>query len=188
MTPLEAKKVIAVLTAAFPGGGGGDNTITVYAEALLDLEYELVDRAVRSLILTATKYMPRIGEIRERCIELRDGGRRTGVEAWGSVLAAMRAQGSHRTPEVDFTFIDPITMLVVKSLGWTELCAGDVDNQMSNRARFVEAYDQISRDDVRARQSGGLLPERVSPLRRLARGAVPLAQLLPGDRRDPWED
>lgn len=194
MTEDEALMVVAVLSAAFPHAKGGGDTVVVYRDSLLDLEYENAERAVRSLILTEKEYMPSIAKIRERAIELRDGGRRTGVEAWGSVIRAMKAKGSHRTPGVDFVFNDPITSLVVQSLGWAELCAGDADNLMASRARFVQAYDQISVDDAKSRQAGGLLPERISaPTRQLGSGAwgdaVRIGDLIPRpNERMPWED
>lgn len=193
MTTDEAKMVLAVLSAAFPHARADDDTVLVYCEALRDLDYSLAEQAARSLLLTAERFMPSPAEIRKRVVELRDGAVKSGLEAWGVVRKAIGRFGIYRTPGVDFRFDDPIAALVVDSIGWRELCNGDIDNQVADRARFVQAYDQIARDDARARQSGGLLPERVSP-KLLARGVEtmqPIGKLLAlpsAARRFPWED
>ncbi len=171
MTPTESKTIIAVLSAAFPHSKGDANTVEVYCKALADLDYAAVDVAAQACIMTM-RFMPTVAELRAMVIDSNNGPRRTGLEAWGDVVKLISSKGARRTPGVDFEIADPVARHVVDAMSWSELCAGE--NRAADRARFIDAYEQITIDEVRARQSGGILPQRhlPPPMRQLAAGGA----------------
>ena len=143
MKESEASQVVAVIAAAYPNARLSERTCQVYETMLADLEFGTAQRALARLLATA-KFPPTIAEIRSTAVEMTRGPRRTGIEAWGDVVAAAetcRPKGPGFTP----TFEDSDVAAVVKSLGWHQLCFGDESAEASNRARFVEAYDIVSR-------------------------------------------
>jgi hypothetical protein len=147
MTRLEVAKLVAVLRAAYPTARGDDSTSSAYETMLADLDHPTAYVAVERLIATS-KFMPSVAEIREAYMDLMHGDRRAGGEAWGECLAAISRWGAYRSPGVDFTFRDPLVARVVAALGWTNLCGSE--NQVADRARFVELYDRLA---VGARKS-----------------------------------
>lgn len=144
---------------------------TLYALSLADVDFARCKAAVVRLVQTS-RMMPSVADIRAELGIVQHGVVRAGAEAWGEVLRAMRTRGSHRSPGVDFEFADPITARVVTALGWLDLCASD--NQAADRARFIEAYDQISRTERREAQT---LPGATSPRLPSASDAA-IAQLV----------
>lgn len=141
MTDSECQKIVAVLMAAFPNAKSTSATTTVYERMLRDQEYVVTNAAVERLLATS-RFMPTIAEIREACFDLNLGERQAGGEAWGSVLRAVQGAGSYRTPGVDFVFNDPVVLRCVEALGWQNLCSSE--NQVADRARFIELYDKLS--------------------------------------------
>lgn len=141
MTEPQALKLVAVLLAGFPTTKASPETVQVYARMLADLEYVVANAAVERLTATS-KWFPAVAEVREACMALAVGEPAAGGDAWGAVLAAIRHWGAYRTPGKDFEFPDPLVLHCVRSLGWQELCRSE--NQVADRARFVELYDQLA--------------------------------------------
>lgn len=171
MTSIEASKVVLMLMAAFPQGERqSDETIRMYEELILDLDFNVAKAAVIRLI-QSSKFLPSIAEVRLAARDVTTGLRRTGLEAWGDVTRAIRQVGSYRVP----AFADPLVAEAVRSMGWLELCLGD--NESALRARFVDAYDAMSRRE----HSEAAIAE---PLRLKAPSAgeglvAPLGSMLP---------
>lgn len=153
MTKPEVAKLVAVLIAAYPAGKFSSETSQIYERMLADLGYPEANAAVEQLLATS-KWMPTVGEIRERVLALTAGEVRAGGEAWGLVLKAIGRYGRNRTPGVDFELGDPVALETVKALGWANLC--DSENQVADRARFVELYDLLAVKHRRAMLSEGL--------------------------------
>lgn len=129
----------------------------MYGQGLKDLDHALVKRALTRIARTS-RFIPTIAEIREAAGIITHGNLRTGVEAWGPVHRAIGTYGSHRTPGVDFRFEDPITTRVVSALGWLDLCASEHDAMPHFRARFIDAYEQIAKDErVNQQASTGMI-------------------------------
>lgn len=143
MTKAQTIEVVAILVASFPDAKWGEATCRAYEAALSDLDYELAASAVKRIVATA-KYRPAIAEIREAAAVTAIGERRTGADAWGDVVRAIRYVGSYGAPK----FEDPITARAVEALGWRNLCLGD-SSEASDRARFCEVYDAISGSERR---------------------------------------
>ncbi len=142
MTSTEAKKIVAVLIAAFPDTKATLDTVAVYERMLADLDYPAANAAVERLIATSRYGMPRIAEIREAALTVDQGELRPGGDAWGEVLAAIGKYGYARQPGVDFQFDDPTTGAAVKAMNWRELCSSE--NPQADRARFIELYDKLA--------------------------------------------
>lgn len=159
MTEPEVQKLVCVLIAAFPSAMAKvddehqRNTMAIYRRMLADLDYLVANAAVERLLATC-RFMPAVSEIRDACLSLTQGEVRAGGDAWGSVLKAIAEQGAHRTPGADFQFRDPVVLLCVKALGWRELCLSE--NQVADRARFIELYEQLAAKQRRLALSEGL--------------------------------
>lgn len=126
-----------MLVAGFPDQKWTDETQDVYQSSLEDLSFDTARKAVRRL-MACSKFRPSISEVRSMCVDIELGTKRTGIEAWGDVLMAIRIFGSYRTPK----FEDPLVAEAVRQLGWRNLCLGDA-GEASDRARFAEAYDTL---------------------------------------------
>lgn len=154
MSPLEIKKLVAVLVASFPSSKITLDTVGIYERMLADLEYVVANAAVERLLATA-KFLPTIAEIREACAALTVGEKRAGGEAWGDVLDAVGRYGAYRVPALNFRFEDPLVAKCVAALGWRELCLSE--NQQADRARFIELYDRLATTE-RVKQLADGLP------------------------------
>lgn len=153
MTEREVAKLVAILIAAFPASKITVESSAIYERMLADLDYPAANAAVERLLATS-KWLPTVAEIREATLTLYAGEVRPGGEAWGSVLKAIGRYGYMRTPGKDFTFDDPVTAECVAAMSWRELC--DSENQVADRARFVELYDQLAVQSRRKQLSEGL--------------------------------
>lgn len=119
-----------------------------YRQALADIRGDRVRDAVDRLRQTLDR-LPSIARIREAVYEMHAGPRRHGGDGWGDFLRAVLRYGINQTPVFD----DPVVVDVVRQLGWVELC--NSEDQIADRARFIQLYDQIS---ARRRQEAMRLP------------------------------
>jgi hypothetical protein len=174
MTKSEAAKLVAMLSTAYADAKWTEATCATYEAMLLDLDAELATKAIRRLIQTA-KFRPAISEIREAAASVELGDKRSGMEAWGDVLQAIRAVGGYSSPRFD----DPLVATAVERMGWKNLCWGDASDA-SDRARFVELYDALAarrqRNFVIDPNSNKQLPEAqadlVKKIAGIGKGAV----------------
>lgn len=156
MTVDEARDVVKFLLAGFPQQVSFMKpeemryVLAFYASSLEDLEYADVKAACVRLGRVSEK-IPSVAAIRAAVVTTRIGGAKTGAEAWGAVHRAMKSEGSHRVPGKDFVFPDPITSRVVSALGWGDICAST--NLDHVRARFIDAYNQITISERREAQA-----------------------------------
>ena len=142
MNRSEVLQVVAVLSGAFPNvvqrmsAQQGKAWAEVYATGLIDLDFESCKSAVERLI-KSSQWLS-VAAIREAVVTHEQGQQRSGAEAWGDVMRAVSGCGRYREPR----FTDPIVGHIVRSLGWVEIC--DSENTVSDRARFVEAYNTMA--------------------------------------------
>lgn len=129
-----------------------DQMSKLYAAGLGDLEFNVAYSALVRLVHTA-KFLPTVAEIREAAGVVMYGHQITGITAWGEVTNAIKSKGSYRRPgtkaeveqgAADFVIENPITLRIIRTLSWQDLCAGDHDTMVSNRARFADEYDKIA--------------------------------------------
>ena len=154
MTPGEAQQITALLAMAFPSSQFSEGNAAAYEKLLSTLEFEPTLRAVELLAQTQ-KFLPAFSEIREAMLELENGSRRSGAEAWGDVVDAIRRFGAYRAP----VFTDELTAYAVERCGWRNLCL-EGSNDAADRARFIEVYEAASDRRQRAEKSGLALPPR----------------------------
>jgi hypothetical protein len=164
MTRQEAAKLVYVMVAATGQAPRFDKTaleamVDAYAALLADLDYARCNAAVR-VLLQSKNWIPAVADIRKVVLELERGPVRPAGEAWGEVLKAIGRYGAYRTPGVDFQLSDPEVLRCVRSLGWKELCLSD--NQIADRARFIELYGTVSAQERREQQAPLLAAARVA--------------------------
>jgi hypothetical protein len=140
----------------------------IYTAGLADLDAGIVRDAVQRLVRTSV-YMPTVAEIRQAAGVVIHGQQDTGVDQWGSVVRAIREQGMYKQPGADFKFNDPITDRVVRALNWRELCASDHAAAVADRARFIDAYNQIAKLERTEAQANDGAVSNVLPIRRSER-------------------
>jgi hypothetical protein len=145
MTPTESKKITALIAMSFPLGQFHEGHASAYEQLMAKLDYEPTLRAVEHLAQTQ-KFLPAFSEIREAMLELENGTRRTGAEAYG-------------VPK----FTDDLTAYAVERCGWRNLCL-EGSSDAADRARFIEVYEAASERRQRAEKSGLELPARGDPV------------------------
>jgi hypothetical protein len=143
-----------MLQAAYPGARWTEATADLYELMLADLDIGLASAALQRLIYTS-KFLPSVAEIRAAAADVALGPQRSGLDAWGDVLKAIRFVGSYGVP----TFEDPLVGRCVTTLGWRSLCLSDTPEGV-DRARFAELYERLqSEERVRdVSEPGRLLP------------------------------
>lgn len=163
MTRQEAAKLVAVIIASCPAQSSKLDRerqlgmVDAFETLLSDLTYEQASAALRVLLQTRS-WMPSVADIRATVLELGRGPVRVGGDAWGAVMRAIKSEGAWREPGTDFVFPDPVTMRCVQALGWRELCLSE--NQIADRARFIEMYDKLAAQAQREAQAPMLAAAR----------------------------
>lgn len=137
MKAIDAAKLVATLAAAYRDSKISPETSRVYESLLADLDLEVAKEAVLRLIATS-KWLPTIAEIRSTAVDIERGPVRSGGEAYGDVLAEIRRTGHYGVPR----FNDPLVARCVEMMTWRGLCLGD--NEASDRARFIELYENLA--------------------------------------------
>jgi hypothetical protein len=143
---------------SFPLGQFHEGHASAYEQLMAKLDYEPTLRAVEHLAQTQ-KFLPAFSEIREAMLELENGTRRKGAEAWGDVVEAIRHVGAYGVPK----FTDDLTAYAVERCGWRNLCL-EGSSDAADRARFIEVYEAASERRQRAEKSGLELPARGDPV------------------------
>ena len=144
------RRVLAVLSAEYPDHVNKlspeqiANLRDLYIQALADIDDETVKGACLRHI-SSSQWFPKVSELRSASARLIRPAACDPMEAWGAVLAAIRSVGFYGSPEFD----DPLTALVVRQMGWRDLCMSE--DATADRARFVDAYArQAQREHSRA--------------------------------------
>jgi len=162
----EFLQVFELLSVAYPHfspvtgdeARGRPGTIDAYREALADLPFFLL-RAAAVKCLADCKFFPTVAELRTAAASITAFSQRSGVEAWGDVMAKVREHGYLRQPK----FADDQVAAVVRALGWEEICMSE--EPMVMRAHFIKAYEQVQQ---RERENARQLPVVMEVRARLA--------------------
>lgn len=151
MRKSEVAELVAMLIASFPSSKADDKTSAVYERMLLDLDHHAALDAIERLIATS-RFLPTIAEIRETALVASAGEVKRGGEAWGEVQRLLARYGAKRYDlGWKAPIADPVAAQVVAALGWVALCYSE--NQVADRARFIDLYDQIAARDRRGQVS-----------------------------------
>jgi len=145
MTKGEIAKILAVLAAAYPKFEVDDVKVQVWYEMLGDLEYSIVNIAIKKLIMQNT-FPPSIAEVRKAVTELMNPEQVTSSEAWGEVTRAIRNYGYYCEEEA-LASMSPITAQLVRYMGWREICMSEDIGVI--RGQFLKMYQQVRERDRR---------------------------------------
>lgn len=159
MKKSEVAELVMMILAAYPNARTTASTSQVYETMLADLEADRARAAVHRLI-ASSRFMPTVAEIRAAATELEHGAVRSGADAWLDVVEQIRREGYCGVPR----FADPVVAALVQRWGWRALCFGD---GVSDRARFIEAYDALTQ-----RERAGLVASVALPEGRAARAQL----------------
>ena len=151
MTPDQSKQLVGVLMAAYANSRPTEATADIYARMIRDLDHAPAKAAVARL-MTTSKFLPSIAEIRAATVDEIQGPRRTGSEAWADVISEGRRVGAYGRPE----FADDGTAECVRQMGWSNLMRSS--NDAADRARFIELYDNLSTRQRSDMHAGRQLP------------------------------
>lgn len=195
MTEVDASDIVKRVLGAFPltrQKMSRDDVLAMtlsYCDGLMDLEYADALAAVTRINKTA-EFMPTIAKIRAEVMEVLSLQRKTGLQAWNEIIKLVGAMGAYRTPRVDFRIPDPISSILVTAELWRTICLGDLEDLKADRARFIDAYEELAK---RAQKNIQALPGAIAaPPPKLERGGAPktagdaianLLQLTPGKDR-----
>lgn len=133
----------------------------LWCELLRDVEGDVL-RAAALKHASTSKWFPTVAELRDAAFAIAYPQRPTAMEAWGEVARQVRSVGSWDKP----AFGNPITRQLVTEMGWLNLCVSDCPG--ADRARFIQAYDQLT---AREKDAAMELPA-VSEVRRRLQAAT----------------
>lgn len=133
-------KLITGLKAAYPRFTmlSTDEEMEFWYTMLEDIDYEVAQNAAMEFISTSV-FPPSIAEIRSLCADRLTEKPKSFDDAWGTVMRAMHRYG-HTLGREALEEMDDITRLVVKNLGWYNLCMST--NPEADRANFRIAYEK----------------------------------------------
>lgn len=190
MTKSESLKLVSLLFTTYPSANLDLKHAESYASALEDLPVEAAAKAIDRLRRTS-KFLPSVAEIREAATAQLHGPRKTGAEAFGELNEARRRFGPYRecrfnpkTGSLQWrTPWPPLSPDVERAMtltwgSWTECCTVPGDHDVSDRARFIAAYEGQSereRQDLVAGQ-----PLRAS----MGDGSTPFQRRVSTDELD----
>lgn len=156
MTRQEAAAVVAMLAAAFPAFPPSRETVAIYVDAMLDLDWAETRDAAHDLIRTEERF-PAVASIRRRVCARAGLLAPTGAQAWDEVNAASGNGGRSRSQE----WSHPAIADTVRAIGWWALCSSI--NPETTRAQFLRLYDDVRRrHDENTMITPGALTEQKS--------------------------
>jgi hypothetical protein len=139
VTDEQLMKIGTAMKAAYPNANvPGADGLKLWAVLLADFDYKVVENALIEHILTKP-FPPTIYEIRKLCVERTQKLALSYGEAWEKVLNAASKYGWYHT-EKAYATLDPLTLEVVKELGWENVCYST--NQDTLRANFRMIYEE----------------------------------------------
>ena len=162
--PQDFRVIMGFLEAAFPRWQPHPATHEVYYQTLGDLPTDQLKAAVQSYIAQDTPWPPSAGQLRNAAFDLIETveNKLDANLAWGEVVKKLGADGHIRIPQ----FSDPTIDASVEAIGgWRYICFSPESAMVSNRARFVTAYEVLVK---RTRDNERMLPQVRDIVKRLA--------------------
>lgn len=138
MNKQDILKAVAPLQLAY-NASLDDNRLRLYVEMLSDIPPQILEAAVKKLIMT-NKFLPSIAEIREVAYGIKGIISGTAApdesEAWGEVIKAIRSVGYYGKP----TFSHEAITAAVNNIGWQDICTTPNEGTNTLRSQFRRAY------------------------------------------------
>lgn len=145
MTRDEAKRIVAVITAAYPNWHPENLSLTVdtWAFALESFTYQQISTALKAFILSDTSgFAPSIGQLTGLLDRLGNAPELSEMEAWGLVSNALRRSTYHA--EAEFENLPEMVQQVVGSpailRSWAQTDIQSVENVI--QSNFMRTYRQ----------------------------------------------
>jgi len=164
MDKFEFAKILAILEGMYPRFKLEPRAVEAYYAILGDLPTDLLKAATLQIGSEARPFFPAAGELRQVAFDLIDqqAGVPNAWDAWTEVCRKIGVDGHVHTPE----FSHPLVSQTIDAVGgWLTLCMSE--NSVADRARFVQAYEVLSkRECYRVR----MLPQVRATAARLAAG------------------
>jgi hypothetical protein len=138
----EIAQVVAVISAAYPNFNATEQTVEVYYQTLRDIPGDLLKAATLQAVAEAgRKFAPSVGELRGTVADIQKSIHAipSSYEAWQEVQMQIVDNGGDFGHPV---FSHALVEKTVKAIGWRNLRMST--NQESDRARFLQCYDQFS--------------------------------------------
>jgi hypothetical protein len=149
MTPNEAKKVMVILTGAYPQVSTNEATLTIWYRFLADISFELGQAAALQLI-SQNKWFPSIAELRQAVNKMLPDEIPSTEEAWLEVVNQIKAVGFYGKPTFSNSLIDK----AIEAIGWQALCHSE--NIIADRAHFFKIYESYRNREI---EDNFMLPE-----------------------------
>lgn len=139
MNRAEVIRLLAIISEAWRGFEVTEGKISIWGEMLSDFPPQIVIRALKALMITAT-FPPAISELRCQIVRiLRPQLTLSKAEAWEECRKALWHYGPDREREGMET-LSLLSRKVVSSLGWREMCEGPPG---TIRAHFFELFEEL---------------------------------------------
>lgn len=155
MSKKEFATIAVGIKAAYPQSEVmPDNaSLEFWYKMLGDIDYTVLQNAVLEHIGTSA-FVPRISELRQKCMERMNPMITDWGEAWEEVQLAIRRYGSYREVEA-MESLSKLTAVAVRRLGFRNLCMSE--NIVADRAHFQRIYEGMVKEQKRQLQ----LPQSV---------------------------
>ncbi len=158
MNKQDILKAVAPLQLAY-NASLDDNRLRLYVEMLSDIPPQILEAAVKKLIMT-NKFLPSIAEIREVAYGIKGTISGTAApdesEAWGEVVKAIQSVGYYGKPK----FSHEAITAAVNNIGWQDICTTPSEGTNTLRSQFRRAY-QLAAERQKDNQDNAVL--RISP-------------------------
>lgn len=160
MNAREVASVVAVIAAAYPQWNASAETVSVYADALADLDVDDVTAAVRELLLVDERW-PTIATIRRTVARRSSLLAPAPIDAWTEVAQTAGAAGRFDRPEWSHQAIET----TVRAIGWWALCQST--NPDTLRAQFLRLYDDARTETDRKVIAGPAAKQIDTPVKQI---------------------
>lgn len=147
MNENEVTSLIARLEAAFEHDLG-ETTLSVYVDALHDLDYEPARMGVETIIRSGGRFFPRISEIRRMAMESSAAFPSFG-EAWREMSSKASAGDGINPPG----FSHPVIRELVRQIGWENFRLSEEGDTYFEHAAS-QRYEAICEREMRALLTG----------------------------------
>lgn len=155
MNDAETKKILAILTVAYPtlADDKALPRVNLWTAMFADEPYELVNAAVRTYIASDTKgFPPAIGKIKQLCINLSEADDISEAEAVALILKATR-NGIYGSEE-EFAKLPPVCQRIVVSpdrlKDWALLDSDEVNTVIASNLRRAYVAEKAREQEIKA--------------------------------------
>lgn len=115
---------------------------TVWYDFFKDVDYEVFRQAVKRII-PKNKFLPSIAELKHEIAQITNPVLQMNVDVeWDIVIKLIRKYGTYITRE-QFNELKPLTMKVVKTIGWRRLCMSE--NIEFERKTFYDIFNSYQK-------------------------------------------